>query len=220
MKKIIKTSVLIASTLCISNVFSGSMGQMHVEEPLRWAVNAGVGYGTFHYDGDSIIGRLSLSREMYKTQNGVIGLELGVQQNWAEDGRGRTFRFGQTNVRRSGIRAEVNPWVDLLATAQINLSGFQRTFVQLKGGVVYRNWDLRLRRNQQLGINQRLETNHSDIGLEGQAGFGYRFTETVSATLVYQGIVRASRIGGRNNSTLRSGLPINNAILFGVSVNV
>ena len=111
----------------------------------------------------------------------------------------------------------MNPIVDLLATGQFNLSGFQRTFILAKAGVVYRNWDLRTRRNGNL---RRVETNHSDLGIEAQVGLGYRVTNNVDVSVAYQGIARANNVNGRPKTTLRSDLPISNAVLFGVSYKI
>lgn len=223
MKKIIKASVLLASTFCISNVFSGSMGNFttgnYVDHRLNWAVNVASGYAHFHYDGDAVPARISISKELAKKNNYVVGLELGVQQFWSTDD-GRTFRFADHRRRGGNFRnlnvprVEMNPLVDLLATGQLNWAD-TKVFFLAKAGIVLRNWDLR----DPTQPRQR-SSNRSDFAYEGQLGVGYHVTDSISVTVAYQGIVRSNIIVGRHSGTLRNDLPMSNAVLAGISVNI
>ena len=105
----------------------------------------------------------------------------------------------------------MRPMLDLLVTAQTNPLDESLLFTQIKGGLVYRHWQ----------INSLFIYNKNEIAGEIQAGLGYPLTEIANLSLLYQGI-----FGGNPRPRMMSPMeplsmttaPIQHGVLLGFSI--
>lgn len=183
---------------------------------LPWSIIASLGYTYFENgyqnDGQTVLGRLAIDKELYHSIQIAIGAELGVQN-------GNTMRLTTSNgaIDTLGglpIQTTIKPILDLLVTVKTEPFIKLPAFGLVKGGVAYRQWQL----NDRTSVN-----NIQNIAGEVQAGLGMTLNQQASLSLLYQGIY-----GGNPNfqtNAIKStghlnNIPIQQGILFSLSYNV
>ena len=208
--------LLIAGCIASLNVTAGTMGTLQATESHRWSVTASLGdtnyQSMYSDDGQTVLGRLALGRELFAQKQFTFGLELGVQ-----NGNSMRLNVPQATLDELGglpIQSTVKPMLDLLVTANTLRLGTSEFFGQLKGGIAYRRWQF----DDRTSIN-----NLSNMAGEIQAGIGYPISQTTTLSLLYQGI-----FGGNPdfsvNATSATGsvstIPIQQGVLLSLSLTV
>lgn len=180
-----------------------------------WSITASFGSGKYQHvykkDGDTAVGRLALGNELLLTGDYALGLELGLQS-------GNHMRLNVPNESRTlilwlPVRTNLGPMLDLLITAKSDPIGRSDFFAQFKGGLMYRNWEIKQPQLHDL----------SQLAGEIQAGFGYPITALASLNLLYQGVYGNDpnvRIHNNNKTVYVSNIPTLHSILLGLSVNL
>lgn len=181
-----------------------------------WSVNASVGYTQYQdlisKDNNGALGRLALARAVHLNNQLKLGVELGVQ-----NGKIARLKLPQETLDELGglpIQATINPMLDILATAQINIPYTSHFFADLRGGAAYR----------QLEFNDRSTVdNITKIAGEIQAGMGYSISPNATLSLLYQGVFGGSirfNINPDDGMGHVFNIPIQNDVLLTVNVAV
>lgn len=180
-----------------------------------WSITGSFGNGRYQHvyrkDGDTAIGRLALGNELILTGDYALGLELGLQSG----NRMRVLVPQQTPyvLRWIPVTTNLGPMLDLLVTAKSDPLANSAFFAQLKGGLMYRHWQI-----QQTSLHDL-----SQLAAEIQAGFGYPITALANLSLLYQGVYGNEpdvRQHTRNKTLYLSNIPTLHALLLGLSVNL
>ncbi len=179
----------------------------------RWSIIASLGYSEYQQmyqdDGQTAISRLAIAAELLATTQSAFGLEIGVQ-----NGNRMRFVIPQNSLSLwSGVvRTTVKPILDLLLTANTSPLGESLLFTQIKGGLVYRQWQM----------DSDFVSNKTELAGEVQAGFGYPLTEITSLNLLYQGVFGGSpklKAGSMISEVGHvSNIPVQHGLLFGLSI--
>ncbi|MFA5960139.1 MAG: hypothetical protein WC785_06450 [Tatlockia sp.] len=176
----------------------------------RYSIIANLGYGeykrAYHSDEQTAIGRLALAAELWTISQAAFGLEVGIQS-------GARMHIAQSTFETlsHAVQTTMRPMFDLLVTAQANPLDESLLFTQVKGGLVYRHWQ----------INSILINNKNAVVGEVQAGFGYPLTEVANLSLLYQGIFGGSpkvRLNSPTETGFVSVAPMQHGILLGFSI--
>lgn len=188
-----------------------------ITEPPRdrsWSITASLGYtsygNTYGGNGQTSMGRFAIAKDLFKLQDSSLGLELGVQS-----GKRFPITVSETDIANMGglpVWTTVQPLLDVLATYKIRTFSASPIFGLLKGGLVYRRWEM----------DRDTVNNVYQVGGEIQAGFGYALSDTYALSLVYQGI-----FGGNPNFTLNPNdytahvdtIPAQNGIMFNFAIS-
>jgi hypothetical protein len=196
------------------NAVAGAMGVSPKIKPYPWSVIASLGYTNYQSmysrDGQTVLGRLALSKEMFTTKQLGFGLELGIQ-----NGNTMRLKVSQPLLNRLGglpIQSTVKPMADLLVTVKEQILGSDQFFGVLKGGIAYRQWQF----DNRSSINSL-----SNIAGEIQAGIGYPISQMTSLSLLYQAIIGGDpdfRINPINATASVSTIPIQQSLLLSISL--
>lgn len=208
-------------TLTCALFFSPVFAQ-NTPNPCPWIFTGNLGYGQyqdmFKDDGRTAIGRFAVGKEFFKSDEMAfgseiaLGLELGVQT-----GNSMRLEVPQVTLNLLGglpIQSTLKPSLDVLMTLRTNTLENAPLFMQLKAGVMYRQWQFENRDS----INTL-----SKAAPELQLGIGYLISDMAFATLSYQGV-----FGGKPDFTVNrvyhtgevANIPSQNAILLGLSLTV
>lgn len=181
--------------------------------PLSWGISGSL--GLTHYDsvygndGQSVMGRLSLSTQYNLSCFLGLGLDAGIQN-------GNTMRLDIPKSILDELGGEpvsilVKPMIDILLTAQFTPFEDERIFGFLKGGMAYR----------QAQVDRNEVNDLSQFNPELQAGIGYKLNDNLALHIEYQRV-----FGGNPNyqvdfltETARiSNIPTQQAVLLGLSI--
>jgi hypothetical protein len=210
-----KLQLLTVGILLSLNVFADGYYPEPTSQDQPWSIIASVGQGKYQNsypkEGNAALARLALGNEMLLTGDVALGLELGLQNNSYI--RLQIPYETLVILEWLPVRTTLGPMLDLLITAKSDPLAGSSFFAQLKGGVAYRNWQ----------IKQDQINDLSRLAGEVQAGFGYPITALASLSLLYQGV-----FGGDPNLTLSlynktghvSNIPALHAVLLGFSVSL
>lgn len=175
-----------------------------------WSVTASLGYGNYSdvysTDGDVTLGRLAISKDIFSIKGIMVGLEGGVQ-----NGNRMRIDSPQSALDEFNglpIDSTLKPMPDLLVTVKTPSLGITHVFAQVKGGIVYRQWQ----------FDGVIVKNKSAVASEFQAGLGYRLTNSASITLSYQRMFGANPALSTNPETeigTVANIPVLNAGLLG-----
>lgn len=210
----------LTSCVVLLNLATPSFAQSP-PNPCPWIFTGGLGYtkfqNAFENDGDTALGRLSIGKEFYRTDEMAygselaFGLEIGLQT-------GNSMRVAippRTDILGGLIiQTEIKPELDLLLTLRTNTLENYPIFMQIKGGIAYRQWQF-----EELD----LIGNVSKVSPELQFGLGYLINDSAFITLSYQGIYGGSPEFVLNTSNFTvsvNNIPTQNAILLGLSFTV
>lgn len=181
-----------------------------------WSFTASVGYtnfnGMYGNEGQTVLWRLAFDKNILKRKFFDIGAELGVQ-----NGNSMRLNVSQQDLDILGgnpVQTTVNPIIDLLATLTTQPFTHTPVFVQVKGGIAYRNWQF----EDRTSINPL-----SNVAGELQAGLGVMISKTTTLSLLYQGIYGGSSnfiVDSRNETAQVSSIPIQNGVLLSMSIGV
>lgn len=180
----IKTNIGLG-LLCLSSAIPVMAGSIADAAPARspsFYVGAFGGYGIIDgaitQDGQMAQERLSLGVRTPAYHHVLFGLELGVQS-------GNTMRLSTSKktLELTGglpIQSTLNPPLDALITLNYQIRPDSPLALIAKGGIAYR----------QLHLNDRtsVQDTLSKVNGEFQAGLGYKLTEHIQLTAMYQGI--------------------------------
>lgn len=213
--KLTSCALLLGATI---TYFSQALAQ---PKPCPWIFSGSVGYGLFldmyKNDGQTALGRLSVGKEVFKSDEMAfgseisLGLELGVQT-------GNSMRPGneQPTLDLFGlpIQSTLKPTIDFLATLRTNTLENVPLFMQLKAGVAYRHWQFETFES----INSI-----SKIAPELQLGVGYLISDMAFITFSYQGIFGGNPDFSVNTTQITGtviNIPSQNALLVGFSLTL
>ena len=157
--------------------------------PSRLYLGAYGGYGTvdgaYGQDGQFTQGRLALGLRAIDYNIASFGVETGVQL-----GNDMRLSASSTLIDASGglpIQATLKQFIDLLLTVKFQLLPNYPLVAILKGGIAYRQLQLDDRTSSQDSLRK--------VNGEFQAGLGYKLTEYVMLTALYQGIYSNNNAG-------------------------
>jgi hypothetical protein len=199
--------------------FSGDMGRLNnhtMTEHHPWLVTGSIGFtdyqNMFHGDGETVVGRFALGKELFSRAALAFGLELGVQ-----NGNAMRLDVSQETLDVLGglpIQSTMKPMLDLLVTAKTNSLGVIPLFAELKGGIAYRHWQFEDRDS----INDQ-----SNIAGEVQAGLGYLVSDKASLGVFYQGVFGGNpdfQVNALNQTGLVKTIPIQNGVLLSLTLTL
>ena len=172
-----------------------------------WSVLGSYGYSSYyHFDWPNSrtpSGRLAVAKKIYKRFKSDLGLELGIQQNGVA-------HYSESNIN-PGRAFTTYPMVDALATLQTPFFMSDRLFSNVKAGIAYTNW-----RAYQNGVDQG---NQQGLAAEVQAGIGYIMNDWFNLSILYQGLLRTSILGG-NHTALTNNLPAQDGVLISLGMSI
>jgi hypothetical protein len=169
----------------------------------------GVVDGAYHEDGNVAQARLTLGTRVKEYNSLLLGAELGVQS-------GNTMRLdaSQSLIDAAGglpIQATLKPLIDALVTIQYQFNTSLPLFLNLKGGIAYRQLLLNDRNSPEDSLNK--------VNGEFQAGLGIGITKNVRITALYQGIYSGNNAGvslSTDHDVMISKIPTQQAGFLGV----
>lgn len=176
-----------------------------------WTVSASLGYADYQkvHPGDhqTALGRFTIGRDIIQKGPVLFGLELGLQS-----GNQMRLQMTEEEIEALGgllVQTTLKPMLDGLITARIHPSFNTPLFIQIKGGGVYRRWQM----------DRDTINDISQLAAEVGAGFGYIITPNASISLSYQGIFGSSpdvTINLDSGSGTVKNIPVQHAILLGI----
>ncbi|PJD92543.1 MAG: hypothetical protein CK424_05425 [Legionella sp.] len=166
---------------CAASAVAGTMGEASTLSPFYVGAFGGYGKinGAIKDDGNFAQGRLAIgARAREPFQHMLLGGELGIQT-------GNTMRLSSSDtvLDLSGnlpFQSTLKPVLDALVTLKFQVQPESPFAVILKGGIAFRQLQL----NDRTSISDSVST----VNGEFQAGLGYRITERMQLTAMYQGI--------------------------------
>jgi hypothetical protein len=202
-------------TICVflSIFFICSAANATRERPLPWSLEVGLGYGRYldmyRNDGNTVLYRLGVAKELMNIDWFHGGLELGAQS-----GDTARPRVSQTVLNQLGglqIESTIKPLLDLLLTARVYPT-CSRVFGQIKIGAAWRNWQ----------FTRTTISDVSRVNPELQLGIGYDISRLFRLSLSYQGIYGQN--GGLESSCATcsprfwGNIPTQNSVILGMSI--
>jgi hypothetical protein len=185
-------------------------------KPSSWSFTPSIGYTNFNNmygnEGQTILWRLAFDKDILNMKLFDIGAELGAQ-----NGNSMRLDVSQEDLDILGgnpVQTTVNPIIDLLATLTTKPFTNTPVFLQLKGGIAYRNWQF----EDRTSINPL-----SSIAGELQAGLGFMISDTTKLSILYQGIYGGSSdfiVDSSNETAQISQIPIQNGVLLSMAIRV
>jgi hypothetical protein len=196
--------------------FAGFMGEptrQPIAETFPWSITGSAGYAVlsdaYAGQGQTPIGRIAVGKSLGDLLCGVLGLELGFQ-----NGTTMQLNIPQSTLDLLGgvpVTVTVNPLLDLLATVRAAPMPQSTVFGELKLGAAYRRMNVLVRDT----VN-----NKSQFAFEAQAGLGIPIIESVTISLLYQGIFGSSidfQVEQTSGTGLISNIPVQNGVLLSLS---
>jgi hypothetical protein len=206
-----------SSTLAATNIAYSQSTAI----PCPWIFTGSLGYTQYQHafdnDGQTALGRLSIGKEFYKTDEMAygselsFGLEIGLQT-----GNSMRAVIPPRGDFLGGLilQTQIKPELDLLLTLRTNTLENFPIFMILKGGIAYRQWQF-----EELYLINTV----SKASPELQAGLGYLINDSAFITLSYQGIYGGTpeyNFNANNFTASIDNIPTQNAILLGLSLTV
>ena len=219
MKKILATLVCLFCSLpaFAAHDFKGEATRMGWWSPSRLYMGAFTGYGAadgaYKNDGQFAQGRLVFGLQALEFGALAFGIETGVQL-------GNTMRLSASDavIAAGGglpVQATLKQLIDLLITAKFQLSNMP-IFAIVKGGIAYRQLQLEDRTSSSDSLQQ--------VNGEFQAGLGYKLTEHVMLTALYQGIYSSNNAGvsvdASGDNTYINNIPTQQAGFLGLEYSL
>ncbi len=198
------------------NIMAGNSAPLSVyKHPL--SVTASLGFSKFQNmvgdDGEAILGRFSIGKELFLIHSVAIGIEVGVQN-------GKDMRLDVsslpplTYLELGGLpfNSSVKTMADILITAQSAPLGNFPICAQIKTGPIYRQWKFQ---------NRSSINNLAKLDAEIQFGFSYHATDSIHLNLMYQGVFGEEPNLQVNTLTWAehvSNIPLQHGLLLGTTV--
>lgn len=222
---------LIALSCALSfNAIAGMMGRHVVNEYRPWSVIGSLGYTWYDNayeggptadpvaqtaigDGQTVLGRFAIARDLFPIQTTHIGIEVGVQ-----NGNIMRLDIPQATLNELGgtpIQTTIKPMLDLLGTVTFPLTRRVPLDGIVKCGVAYRR----------LQVIDRVTFNDiSEAAFEVQAGLGMKISDRANLSLSYQGVFDGSARYTVISPVLDTGhisnIPLQNGLLLSLSYTV
>ncbi|HHS8316193.1 TPA: outer membrane beta-barrel protein [Legionella pneumophila] len=183
------------------------------ETPMRWGFSGSIGLthydASYHHDGNSAMGRLSINAQYAFSDFFALGLEVGGQS-------GNTMRLDleQSTLDELGgepVSLLIKPAADLLFTAQITPFDESGFYGVMKAGVAFR----------QAQVNRNDVNDLSQTSPEIQAGMGYKLNDNLAIHLTYQQIFGGNpnyQINPVTETATINDIPTQKTLMLGVSL--
>lgn len=183
-------------------------------KPLPWSLEVGLGYGRYldmyRNDGNTVLSRIGIGKELLNYDLFHGGAELGVQS-----GNNSRPRVSQSVLNQLGglqIDSVIKPMLDLLLTARFYPNCCTPIFGQLKAGATWRIWQ----------FTRTTVNDISKVDPEIQVGIGYDVNRFFRLSLSYQGIFGQNANFNTKCPTCSTrmwgGIPSENSVIFGMSM--
>ena len=197
--------------------FAGFMSEptrQPIAETFPWSITGSAGYASLRDardgQGQTPVGRIAVGKSLGDLLYGVFGLELGFQ-----NGTSMELNLPDAQINALGglpITASVSPLLDLLVTMRTMPIPRSTVFGELKLGAAYRRMNI---------LGRDSVNNKSQFAFEAQAGLGIPIIESVTMSLLYQGVFGSS-LGFQVNEASRTAsianIPVQNGVLLSLSV--
>lgn len=153
-------------------------------EESSWHYGIGIGFTNFDSmlvnSGQSVIGRLSIAKDIKQYNDFTFGVELGMQ-----NGNQSRLQLNATQYRDLGnvaVQTFIKPMADLLITAAKPLN--DKTSAFIKGGIAFR----------QMHFDRDSINSLRKVNPELQVGLSMNVSNRTSLSLAYQGVF-AGKVG-------------------------
>lgn len=178
MKKTLLALGLAATFAASAGGYTPSPAPVMPIEESSWHYGIGIGFTNFDgmmlKDGQSVVGRLSIAKDIKQYNDFTFGVELGMQTG--NQSRLKLTTTQDIDLGQVAVQTFIKPMADLLITAAKPIN--DKTSAFIKGGIAFR----------QMHFDRDTINTLRKVNPELQVGLSMKVSDSSSISLAYQGV--------------------------------